>query len=95
MARFEDQVAVVTGAASGFGEAIAKRFASEGAHVVLSDIDDSSGERVTSEIIDAGGSAHFVHVDVSVAADVEALIGSAVDSFGGLEGRWVLAAVEA
>lgn len=85
MARFQDKVAVVTGAASGFGEAIAKRFASEGARVVLSDVDDSRGEQVTADITDGGGTARFVHADVSIAADVEAMIGAAVESFGGLD----------
>ncbi|MEE9255271.1 MAG: SDR family NAD(P)-dependent oxidoreductase, partial [Pseudomonadales bacterium] len=85
MARFQDKVAVVTGAASGFGEAIAKRFASEGARVVLSDVDDARGEQVTAGITDAGGTARFVHADVSIAADVEALMGAAVESFGGLD----------
>ena len=48
--RLQDKVAVVTGAASGFGEGIARRFAAEGAKVVLADLDDAAGETVTAEI---------------------------------------------
>jgi len=74
MSRFEDQSVIVTGAGSGFGEAIAKRFASEGAKVVVSDINQDSGARVTSEIIADGGAALFIPADVSSEADVQALM---------------------
>lgn len=83
--RFRDKVAVVTGAASGFGEAIATRFAAEGAKVVAADIDESGGMRVVSAINQAGGEAVFVRTDVSKAADVEAMIGAAVKQYGGLD----------
>jgi 3-oxoacyl-[acyl-carrier protein] reductase len=74
MSRFEDQSVIVTGAGSGFGEAIAKRFASEGARVVVSDINQDSGARVASEIVADGGAALFIPADVSSEADVRALI---------------------
>ncbi len=74
MARFDDRVVVVTGAASGFGEAIARRFASEGARVVAADLDGAGAERVAGEL---GGGAIGVKADVAVAADVEAMIGAA------------------
>lgn len=67
--RLRDQVAVVTGAASGFGEAIARRFAQEGARVVLGDLAEEAGARVAAEI---GGA--FLRADVSRGEDVAALV---------------------
>ena len=74
MDRFQDKVAVVTGAASGFGEAIASRFAAEGAAVVVADIDDAGAKRVVSAIETAGGRAVFAHTDVSISDDVKRMI---------------------
>ncbi len=74
MSRFDNQSVIVTGAGSGFGEAIAKRFAREGARVVVSDIDQDSGARVASEITADGGGALFIPADVSSDADVQALM---------------------
>ena len=79
--RLQDKVAVITGAGSGFGEGMARRFAAEGAKVIVADINDEGGERVAGEIGDA---ARFVHADVSVSADVAALVAAARESFGGL-----------
>ena len=91
--RLRDKVAVVTGAASGFGAGIARRFAAEGAKVVLADLNDSAGEAVTAEIAatggaDAravGGAAAYVHADVTDRAQVKAMIGAAVERFGRLD----------
>jgi 3-oxoacyl-[acyl-carrier protein] reductase len=85
MQRFDGKVAIVTGAGSGFGEAIAARFAREGARVVVSDVNDESGRRVAAAIEEEGGAARYVHADVSKAAEVKALIDSAVSAFGGLD----------
>lgn len=74
MGRFDNQSVIVTGAGSGFGAAIASRFASEGARVVVSDINEDSGAQVTSKIIADGGAALFVPADVSSEADVQSLI---------------------
>ena len=70
--RLEGKVAVVTGGASGFGEAIARRFAQEGARVVLGDIAEEAGARVAEEI---GGV--FVRADVAKGEDVASLIDAA------------------
>ena len=85
MERFDSKVAIVTGAGSGFGEAIATRFAREGARVVVSDVNDENGRRVTAAIEKEGGAARYVHADVSKATEVKALIDSAVSGFGGLD----------
>jgi len=82
MARLAGRTALVTGAGSGFGEGIARRFAEEGARILIADIDDDAGRRVAEAL---GESAHFVHMDVSRDADMAAGIRSAVDSFGRLD----------
>jgi 3-oxoacyl-[acyl-carrier protein] reductase len=80
--RLENKVAVVTGAASGFGKAIAETFAREGARVVVADINGQGARNVAQAI---GASAVHVAADVSKRADVEAMVGEAVKSFGGLD----------
>lgn len=81
---FEDKVAIVTGGASGIGEATAKLLASRGAHVLIADVGDAAGAAVVDEIEQAGGSARFLHVDVTQEADVRAMVDFAVDTWGGL-----------
>lgn len=80
--RLKDQVAVITGAAGGIGLACAKRFAAEGAKVVLSDVAVEKGERAAEDIQAAGGDALFVKCDVGAKAEADALIASAVAAFG-------------
>lgn len=83
--RLKDKVAIVTGAASGFGEGIAKRYAEEGAKVVIADINDKDGARVVEEIRAAGGAAEFCHTDVSRNAQIKAAVECATGRFGGLD----------
>jgi 3-oxoacyl-[acyl-carrier protein] reductase len=83
--RLKNKIAIVTGAGSGFGEGIAKRFAIEGAKVLVNDINATAGERVAQEIRTAGGVAKFCRADVSRDADVAAMIRDAIDAFGGLD----------
>ncbi len=83
--RLQDRIAIVTGAGSGFGEAIATRFAEEGASVMLADIDEDAGLRVTAAIEAADGAAAFTRTDVSVSDDVKRLIEGCVERFGGLD----------
>jgi len=83
--RFQNQIAVVTGAASGFGEAIAKRFAAEGAKVLVADVSEQKGNAVVAAIEAAGGQARFARVDVSQSGEVEAMIDTAVSELGGLD----------
>ncbi len=85
--RLEGKVAVVTGAGSGFGEGIAKRFAEEGARLVVNDIDDRGGERVAAEIDQAQGqgSAFYARADVSDNAAVAGLVERALARFGRID----------
>jgi 3-oxoacyl-[acyl-carrier protein] reductase len=83
--RLENKVAIVTGAGSGFGEAIAKRYAEEGARVVVNDIVEKSAQRVAGEIRARGGEAAVEVADVARDADVERLVRGAMKAFGRLD----------
>jgi len=85
MALLAGKSALVTGAASGIGKAAAVVFAREGARVVVADLSEEGGAQTVRTIRDNGGEAHFVHCDVSSAADVEALVAAAVKTFGRLD----------
>jgi NAD(P)-dependent dehydrogenase (short-subunit alcohol dehydrogenase family) len=75
--RLADKVAVVTGGCSGIGRATVRRFAQEGAHVVIADVDDAPGEALASEV---GGL--YVHCDVASPDEVHRLFASAVERHG-------------
>jgi 3-oxoacyl-[acyl-carrier protein] reductase len=79
------KVAIVTGAGSGFGEGIARRFAQEGAQVVVNDIVASAAERVARDIGSSGGKASVQVADVTKDADVARLVQSALASHGRLD----------
>jgi len=83
--RLANKVAVVTGAASGFGEGIATRFAAEGARVIVNDVNAVGGERVVRNIVAAGGKARLCVGDVSNDADVASMVRCALDAFGDLD----------
>ena len=81
MHRLQGKVAVVTGGASGIGEATSRLWASEGATVVLADIDEEAGERVAKEI---GASATFRRCDVTLESDVSSLVDFTLGHHGAL-----------
>lgn len=81
----EGKVAVVTGAASGIGRAASQIFAREGAKVVVSDVNEAGGNETVEMIKNAGGDACFAKCDTSNAAQVEAMVKTAVDTYGSLD----------
>ncbi|WP_029421987.1 SDR family oxidoreductase [Alicyclobacillus macrosporangiidus] len=83
--KLENKVAVITGAGSGMGRAMAKLFAAEGAKVVLADIAQPALDAVVSEIREAGGTAVGVVANVAKEEDVQNMIDTAVNQFGGLD----------
>jgi NAD(P)-dependent dehydrogenase (short-subunit alcohol dehydrogenase family) len=82
--KLRGRVAWVGGGASGMGEAIAQRFAAEGAKVAVIDVQREHGQRVADAIRESGGEAIFIECDVSRATAVEGAVARVVDSFGGL-----------
>ncbi|HCQ48460.1 MAG TPA: 1,6-dihydroxycyclohexa-2,4-diene-1-carboxylate dehydrogenase, partial [Achromobacter sp.] len=74
MNRFEDQIALVTGAAQGVGRATARRLAAEGASVVLVDRAADLGAAVAREIREAGGRASFISADLETHAGAQAMV---------------------
>ena len=85
MGQVQGKVAFITGAASGIGAACAETLAREGAKVVVADFDDSKGHEVVARITAAGGSAMFLHQDVTDEAAWPAAIATAVTEYGRLD----------
>ena len=83
--RLKNKVAIVTGGASGFGEGIVKRFAKEGAHVLVADINIEGSEKVASEINKDGGNAIACRVDVSDSQQTKEMIDRSCEAFGKLD----------
>jgi len=80
--RLENKIAIVTGAGSGFGEGIARKFVTEGARVIVADRDAAAAARVAAAL---GVNACAVTVDVSKSADVKIMVEAAQKHFGGLD----------
>jgi NAD(P)-dependent dehydrogenase (short-subunit alcohol dehydrogenase family) len=89
-----NSVAIVTGASSGIGRAAAMRFAAEGANVVAADVDADGGAATVDTIHEDGGEATFVETDVSDRSDVEAMVATAVERYGGLDFAFNNAGIE-
>jgi len=82
----QNKVVLITGGTSGLGAAAAKRLASYGARVAITGRREEQGNAVVSAIEAAGGEAVFIRADVTVRADVEAMVKKSVDRFGRLDG---------
>jgi NAD(P)-dependent dehydrogenase (short-subunit alcohol dehydrogenase family) len=83
--QLDGKVALVTGGSSGIGRATALTFAREGATVVVADMQHDGGHQTVHMIQESGGEATFVPVDVTKAADVQAMIAKAVQTYGRLD----------
>ena len=79
MTQLKNKIAIVTGAAGGFGEGIARLFVAEGACVLIADLDEGKARKLADEL---GANAHAVACDVSKAADVNAAVAACVKIFG-------------
>lgn len=83
--QFTDKIAIVTGAGQGIGEAYAKALATEGARVVVAEVNEAQGRRVAAEIAAGGGEAKFVHVDVASPESTQAMAAATIKAFGGID----------
>lgn len=94
MGDFDGRAVVVTGGGLGIGRAAAMAFAREGARVVIGDRDETSGEETARTILDTGGEASFLRTDVTLEADVKALIDHAVCTYGRLDAAFNNAGID-
>ena len=83
--RFEGKVIVITGGAMGLGKAAAEAFVAEGGAVVIGDVDDAAVAKTVAELEAGGGQAAWVHCDVRNGAQVQDLMRTAADRFGGID----------
>ncbi len=92
--RLEGRVIIITGGSTGIGRAAARRCATEGAAIVIADINETEGAAAAAEIVAAGGRSLFVATDVTRAADAQAMVAATVAAFGRLDGACNNAGIE-
>jgi NAD(P)-dependent dehydrogenase (short-subunit alcohol dehydrogenase family) len=85
MNRFHHKVCLVTGAASGIGNATAVAFAAEGAKLILADVNEAAGKDIEQQILEMGNEVIFVTCNIARKEDVENLINTAIQTFGSLD----------
>jgi NAD(P)-dependent dehydrogenase (short-subunit alcohol dehydrogenase family) len=90
----EGKIMLVTGGGSGIGRATALKLAHEGATVMIADYVQEGGERTVKMIKDSGGTASFIPADVSLAAQVEAMVAKTVQTYGRIDGAFNNAGIE-
>ncbi len=83
--KLQDKIVIITGAGSGIGAATAKLFGTQGAVVVVSDINLGAAQKIVDEIKKEGGKASAIKTDVTKFEEVESLIGAAVKEYGRLD----------
>lgn len=88
MSGIEERSIIVTGGASGIGEAAARLFAENGAKVTIADVTTDAGEALAKELTNEGYTAQFVTVDVTDEDQVKAMVDAAVSAYGGLQGAF-------
>jgi NAD(P)-dependent dehydrogenase (short-subunit alcohol dehydrogenase family) len=90
----QGKIVLVTGGGSGIGRATALKLGQEGATVMIADYIQDGGERTVKMIKDAGGNASFVQADVSVTAQVQAMVAKTVELYGRIDGAFNNAGIE-